>query len=90
MAELETRRLGRSEMKAKALGLGGGHLAGPEQSDEDAIALIRGAIERGVDLYVTLDVHVDLEFAGLGACKLSGFLDFRDRPVPRVAVSRVA
>ena len=29
MTDLETRRLGRSEMKVKALGLGGGHLAGP-------------------------------------------------------------
>ncbi len=40
-------------MKPKALGLGGGHLAGPEQSDETAIALVRGAIERGINFVDT-------------------------------------
>ena len=53
MTELEVRRLGRTEMKPKALGLGGGHLAGPEQSDEVAIALVRGAIERGINFVDT-------------------------------------
>ncbi len=53
MPELEVRRLGRTEMKPKALGLGGGHLAGPEQSDEDAIAIIRGAIEMGINFVDT-------------------------------------
>ena len=53
MTELEVRRLGRTEMKPKALGLGGGHLAGPEQSDEVAIALVRGVIERGINFVDT-------------------------------------
>jgi D-threo-aldose 1-dehydrogenase len=47
-------------MKPKALGLGGGHLAGPEQSDEVAIALVRGAIERGINF---LDTAPDYGFS---------------------------
>ena len=53
MPDLEVRRLGRSEMKPKALGLGGGHLGWPEQSDENAIATVRSAIERGVNFVDT-------------------------------------
>ncbi|MBT6681055.1 MAG: hypothetical protein HOB07_03275 [Chloroflexi bacterium] len=60
MPDLEVRRLGRSGMKPKALGLGGGHLAGPEQSDEVAIALVRGAIERGINF---LDTAPDYGFS---------------------------
>jgi len=51
--DLEVRRLGRTEMKPKALGLGGGHLAGPEQSDEVAIATVRSAIEQGINFVDT-------------------------------------
>ena len=53
MPDLEVRRLGRTEMKPTALGLGGGHLAGPEQSDEVAIATVRSAIERGINFVDT-------------------------------------
>ena len=53
MPDLEVRRLGRTEMKPKALGLGGGHLGYPEQSDENAVATIREAIERGIDFVDT-------------------------------------
>lgn len=53
MPDLEVRRLGRSEMKPKALGLGGGHLGWPEQSDENAIATVRRAIERGINFVDT-------------------------------------
>lgn len=53
MPDLEVRRLGRSEMKPKALGLGGGHLGWPEQSDENAIATVRSAIERGINFVDT-------------------------------------
>ena len=53
MLDLEVRRLGRTEMKPKALGLGGGHLAGPEQSDEVAIATVRSAIEQGINFVDT-------------------------------------
>ena len=53
MPDLEVRRLGRTEMKPKALGLGGGHLGFPEQSDENAVSTIREAIERGIDFIDT-------------------------------------
>jgi len=53
MPDLGVRRLGRTSMKPKALGLGGGHLAGPEQSDESAIATVRTAIERGINFVDT-------------------------------------
>ena len=53
MPDLEVRRLGRTEMKPKALGLGCGHLGFPEQSDENAVSTIRGAIERGIDFIDT-------------------------------------
>ena len=53
MPDLEVRRLGRSEMKPKALGLGGGHLGWPEHSDENAIATVRSAIERGINFVDT-------------------------------------
>ncbi len=53
MAELETRRLGRTEMRPKALGIGGGHLGWDDQTDENAIATIRGAIERGINFVDT-------------------------------------
>jgi aryl-alcohol dehydrogenase-like predicted oxidoreductase len=45
--------LGRTEMKPTALGLGGGHLGDPSQSDENAISTIRGAIERGINFVDT-------------------------------------
>jgi aryl-alcohol dehydrogenase-like predicted oxidoreductase len=50
---LQTRRLGKSEINATALGLGGGHLAGDEQTEQEAIELIRGAIERGINFVDT-------------------------------------
>ena len=53
MPDLEVRRLGRSGMKPKALGLGGGHLGWPEQSNENAIATVRSAIEHGINFVDT-------------------------------------
>ena len=53
MASLEIRRLGRTEMKPTSLGLGGGHLGYPGQSDENAVNTIRGAIERGINFVDT-------------------------------------
>ncbi len=53
MPDLEVRRLGRTEMKPKALGLGGGHLGWPEQSDDNAVTTIREAIERGINFVDT-------------------------------------
>ena len=53
MPDLEYRRLGRTEMKPKALGLGGGYLGDPAGSDEEAIRTIRGAIELGTNFIDT-------------------------------------
>jgi len=53
LPSLEVRRLGRTEMKPTALGLGGGHLGDPGQSDNNAINTIRGAIEHGVNFVDT-------------------------------------
>jgi aryl-alcohol dehydrogenase-like predicted oxidoreductase len=74
MPDLEIRRLGRTEMKPKALGLGGGHLAGPEQADEDAIAMVRGAIERGVNF---VDTSPDYGFSEqrIGMAMADGWRD---------------
>ena len=74
MTELETRRLGRSEMNVKALGLGGGHLAGPEQSDEVAIDLIRGAIERGIN-FVDTSPDYGLSERRIGMALADGWRD---------------
>ena len=53
MPDLEVRRLGRTEMKPKALGLGCGHLGNPQRPDEEAVTTIREAIERGIDFVDT-------------------------------------
>lgn len=53
MPTLQTRRLGKSEINATVLGLGGGHLAGDEQSEQESIELIRGAVERGINFVDT-------------------------------------
>ncbi|MEM7031327.1 MAG: aldo/keto reductase [Chloroflexota bacterium] len=74
MTELELRRLGRTEMKPKALGLGGGHLAGPEQSDDVAIALIRGAIERGIN-FVDTSPNYGLSEQRIGLALTGGWRD---------------
>jgi len=57
MPELETRRLGRSGMKVKALGLGGGHLGWPHLSDGNSIATIRRAIELGINFVDTAPAY---------------------------------
>ena len=54
MVDLQVRRLGRTEMKPKAFGLGCGYLGLPElTSEEEATATIREAIERGIDFIDT-------------------------------------
>ena len=54
MTDLEIRRLGRTEMKPKALGLGCGYLGEPQRtSEEEATATIQAAIERGIDFIDT-------------------------------------
>ena len=53
MPDLEVRRLGRTEMKSKALGLGCGHLGWPDRPDEEAVTTIRAAIEQGINFVDT-------------------------------------
>ena len=74
MPDLETRRLGRTQMRPKALGLGGGHLAGPEQADEVAIALVRGAIERGIN-FVDTSPDYGLSEQRIGMALADGWRD---------------
>ena len=62
MVDLEVRRLGRTEMEPKALGLGSGYLGLPElMSEEEATATIREAIERGVNFIDTAPPYGDGE-----------------------------
>lgn len=62
MAELAVRRLGRTEMKAQALGLGCGYVGLPEvTSEQEAVATIRAAIERGINFIDTAPQYGDGE-----------------------------
>ena len=54
MLEIETRRLGKTELRPKALGLGCGFIGNPwTTSEQEAIATIRHAIEHGVNFIDT-------------------------------------
>jgi aryl-alcohol dehydrogenase-like predicted oxidoreductase len=53
MAELETRRLGKTEMRPKALGLGCAAAGEPEYSDNEAVEGIQRAVELGIDFIDT-------------------------------------
>ena len=74
MPELELRRLGRTEMKPKALGLGGGHLGWPDHSDENTIATVREAIGRGINF---VDTSPDYGFSEerIGKALANGWRD---------------
>jgi len=65
--ELEIRRLGRTEMKPKSLGLGCGYLGNPKRPDQEAIATIRYAIEKGINFIDTSPEYGLSEYrVGLG------------------------
>ena len=54
MPELETRRLGRTELTPKAIGLGCAFLGSPQRvSDDIGIATVREAIDRGINFIDT-------------------------------------
>ena len=53
MLDLEIRRLGRTEMRPKALGLGSGYLGDPDRPDSEAVETIHEAIERGINFVDT-------------------------------------
>jgi len=54
MPELETRRLGRTELKPKAIGLGCAFLGSPQRvTDDTGIATVREAIDKGINFIDT-------------------------------------
>jgi aryl-alcohol dehydrogenase-like predicted oxidoreductase len=61
MAELAIRRLGRTEMRPKALGLGCAYFGGDTGSDSDTIEGVRRAIELGVDYLDTSPLYGESE-----------------------------
>jgi len=58
---LETRRLGRTEMRPKAVGLGCAHFGGDLSTDPDAVDAIRRAIELGIDYVDTSPLYGESE-----------------------------
>lgn len=67
MPDLEVRRLGRTEMKPKSLGLGCGYLGDPNRSNQEAITTIRYAIEKGINFIDTSPEYGMSEYrVGLG------------------------
>jgi aryl-alcohol dehydrogenase-like predicted oxidoreductase len=61
MAELEIRRLGRTEMRVKALGLGCAPFGEARHTDQDAIEGIRQAIELGINFLDTSPLYGESE-----------------------------
>ena len=61
-------------MKPKALGLGGGHLGWPEQSNENAIATVRSAIEHGINFVDTSPAYGVSEYR-IGMALADGWRD---------------
>lgn len=61
MAELETRRLGRTEMRPKALGLGCAWFGAAHHTDRDAIEGVRRAIELGINFLDTSPLYEESE-----------------------------
>jgi len=74
MPDLEIRRLGRTEMKPTALGLGGGHLGYSERTDEEAVATVRGAIERGIN-FVDTSPYYGVSETRVGLALVGGWRD---------------
>ena len=67
MPELEYRRLGRTEMKPKSLGLGCGYLGNPKRPDQEAITTIKYAVEKGINFIDTSPEYGMSEYrVGLG------------------------
>lgn len=61
MQELERRRLGRTEMRPRALALGCAHIGRPDRSDAEAIDTVRRAIDLGIDYVDTSPAYGDSE-----------------------------
>ena len=61
MPGLESRRMGRTEMRAKALGLGCAAMGSAKSSDRDAIEGVRHAIELGINFLDTSPLYGESE-----------------------------
>lgn len=61
VAELERRRLGRTEMRPRALALGGGYFGAPGRTEHEVVAAVRRAIELGIDFIDTSAGYRDSE-----------------------------
>jgi aryl-alcohol dehydrogenase-like predicted oxidoreductase len=61
MPALETRRLGRTEMRCKALALGCASLGRTDRSDREAVSAVRAAIELGIDFFDTSPLYGESE-----------------------------
>ena len=62
MPDLEVRRLGRTDMNPKSLGLGCGYLGNPKRPDQEAITTIRHAIEKGINFVDTSPEYGESEY----------------------------
>ena len=65
MPDLEVRRLGRTEMNPKSLGLGCGYLGNPKRADQEAITTIRHAIEKGINFVDTSPEYGEREYVNI-------------------------
>ncbi|TDI75043.1 MAG: hypothetical protein E2O84_04880 [Bacteroidetes bacterium] len=79
VADLEVRRLGRTEVKTKAPGLGGGHPGRRDRSDEEAVATVREAFDRGID-FVDTPPYFGLRERRVGLVLAGGWRKFIFRP----------
>jgi aryl-alcohol dehydrogenase-like predicted oxidoreductase len=61
MPELPLRRLGRTEMRVKAMGLGCAYFGAPYHTDQDAIEGVRRAIELGINFVDTSPLYGESE-----------------------------
>lgn len=66
---------GRTEVKTKAPGLGGGHLGLRDRPDEEAGATIREAIDRGID-FVDTSPYFGLSERRVGLALAGGWRKF--------------
>jgi len=61
MPELEMRRIGRTEMRAMSLGVGGWPFGRPTVTDEEVVATVRKAIDLGLNFFDTSPYYGECE-----------------------------
>ncbi len=74
MPDLEIRRLGRTDMKPKSLGLGGGYLGDKTRPDNEAVSTIHAAIDQGINFVDTSPEYGVSEYR-VGLALSSGLRD---------------